>query len=213
MIKLITQHPIAYESPDYLEPWGTMRDNSQNKKFNKKLKRYFRKELKVLDLGCSGGGFVKSILKMGDLAVGIEGGDYSQKNQRAEWRKIPKNLFTADITKPFTIEKDGEKLKFDAITLWEVIEHIKEEDLKNLFENINNHLEEKGLVIGSISTKEEIINGTKLHQTVQSREWWLDWFKNNGWHYRDDLVAYFGEDWVRGFMIDDIYSFNFVIEK
>src|SRR4051794_5777180 len=28
-----TNFPIAYESPDHLVPWGTMNDNSSNKKF------------------------------------------------------------------------------------------------------------------------------------------------------------------------------------
>src|SRR5258706_2655162 len=28
-----TEFPIAYESPDHLVPWGTMNDNSSNKKF------------------------------------------------------------------------------------------------------------------------------------------------------------------------------------
>lgn len=211
MIKIKTNFPVAVQSPDHIQPWGTMRDNSIDKRFNKKLKRWL-KELKVLDLGCSGGGFVRSILKMNDFAIGIEGSDFSLKTKRAEWRKIPDNLFTADITKPFEILDDGKLVKFNVITLWEVIEHIKEEDLFKLFENIKKHLD-KGFVIGSISTKEEIINGIILHQTVKSRSWWLDWFKKNGWHYREDIVAYFNEDWVRGFMKDDVYSFNFVIEK
>src|SRR4051794_15533936 len=32
-ISLQTKHPIAFESPDHLAPWGTAYDNSTNKKF------------------------------------------------------------------------------------------------------------------------------------------------------------------------------------
>src|SRR5260221_1523227 len=32
-ISVKTDFPIAYESPDHLVPWGTMNDNSSNKKF------------------------------------------------------------------------------------------------------------------------------------------------------------------------------------
>ena len=59
-IKIITDHPVAYTSPDYIMPWGTKRDNSVNPRFNQKLYNLFDgKFLKVLDLGCSGGGRFK----------------------------------------------------------------------------------------------------------------------------------------------------------
>src|SRR4051812_47433094 len=32
-VSVRTDFPIAYESPDHLVPWGTMNDNSSNKKF------------------------------------------------------------------------------------------------------------------------------------------------------------------------------------
>src|SRR5260221_5209005 len=32
-ISVKTDFPVAYESPDHLVPWGTMNDNSSNKKF------------------------------------------------------------------------------------------------------------------------------------------------------------------------------------
>src|SRR3990167_2627697 len=103
MLKVETDYPVALDSPDHLEPWGTKQDNSVNKRFNKKLIKLFGHTPNVLDLGCAGGGFVRSIIKQGGLAVGIEGSDYSKKIKRAEWAKIPDNLFTADITKPFKL--------------------------------------------------------------------------------------------------------------
>lgn len=79
---------VAYESPDHLIPFGTRRDNSTHRRFNKKLCELFGLDtsLWVLDLGCSGGGFVKDCLDEGHMAVGIEGSDYSKKLRRAEWR-------------------------------------------------------------------------------------------------------------------------------
>jgi hypothetical protein len=57
-----------------------------------------------MDLGCSGGGLVFDFLLRGHTAVGIEGSDFSQKSQRAEWRLLNQcNLLTADITKPFQV--------------------------------------------------------------------------------------------------------------
>lgn len=57
MIELKTNYPLATSSPDFISPWGTRRDNSRNPRFNKKIYRLFpNKVIRVLDLGCSGGG-------------------------------------------------------------------------------------------------------------------------------------------------------------
>lgn len=57
MIELRTDNPVAWDSPDHLEPWGTRNDNSINKAFNRRLFRLFppEKVIRVLDLGCAGG--------------------------------------------------------------------------------------------------------------------------------------------------------------
>ena len=63
MFKLITDFPVASFSQDHLDPKGSIYDNSRNMRFNEKIYSYFqnsqkkdRKNIKVLDLGCSGGG-------------------------------------------------------------------------------------------------------------------------------------------------------------
>src|SRR6185503_21290432 len=103
IITLKTDHPVALQSPDHLKPWGTKRDNSKSPRFLKKVSRLFSEEgseFSLLDLGCSGGGWVKEAHDKGWLAVGLEGSDYSKKTRRAEWAIIPEYLFTCDLTKP-----------------------------------------------------------------------------------------------------------------
>ena len=63
MFKLQTKFPIASFSKDHLDPKGSIYDNSRNMRFNEKIYSYFqdsqkknRKDIKVLDLGCAGGG-------------------------------------------------------------------------------------------------------------------------------------------------------------
>ena len=63
-LKVITEHKIAFESPDHIVPSGTKNDNSTNRAFilpmNKLLSQEFRgRQLKFLDLGCAGGQLVK----------------------------------------------------------------------------------------------------------------------------------------------------------
>lgn len=160
-----------------------------------------------------GGGFVKSVLDRKGFAIGIEGSDFSKKNKRAEWATIPNNLFTADITEPFKLLKDNKIVKFNVITAWEVIEHIKENKLKAVFDNIKLHLSPNGVIIMSVSTKSDIIDGENLHQTVQNKEWWLKKFTELGFESHKEPLRYFYYDWVRGIGIDDAASFNVVLTR
>lgn len=199
MIRVHTDYPIAIDSPDHYCPHGTARDNSSNPLFNQKVYRLFKSLPRVLDLGCAGGGFVRSCLNDGCIAVGIEGSDFSKKNSRAEWANLGDvHLFTADITWPFEI-RDGETLlQFDLITAWEVIEHLSEEHLPCFCENVKRHLLPGGFVIASISPNEEIIEGIRLHQTVKEQKWWEDLFASHGFRHLPELIPYFEGQFIRG---------------
>jgi SAM-dependent methyltransferase len=178
MIKINTEHPIAYESPDHIMPWGTMRDNSTNEEFIKQTEQWFsNKKINVLDIGCSGGQMIVDYHNRGHLAIGVEGSDYSVKHQRANWPAYHnKNLFTADATKPFSFEFiTSDPIKFDLITAWELIEHIHPNDLNALFKNIYNNLNANGIFVASISTNTDVIDGVVLHQSVfQQHQWYFD---------------------------------------
>jgi SAM-dependent methyltransferase len=197
---ILTDHPVALTSPDHLQPWGTARDNSINPRFNAKLRQLVGRSgrsLSVLDLGCSGGGMVRSFLDEGVMAVGVEGSDYSKLRGRAEWATIPEFLFTADVTKPFQIMLDGVPQRFSAVTAWEFLEHVAEEDLAPVFDNIGRHLTPGGYVVASVSHDEEVIEGVVLHQTVQPRAWWDRKFEAMGWCNDLPLVGWFGPHVVR----------------
>ncbi|HEU63827.1 MAG TPA: class I SAM-dependent methyltransferase [Chlamydiae bacterium] len=221
-IKILTKYPIAIDSPDHIMPHGTIRDNSKNPRFNKKIYNLFNlaNPIKILDLGCSGGGFVKQSLDDGTLAVGLEGSDYSKKEKRAEWSTLSdKFLFTADISKEFRIkyidkanqEKD---LKFDLITLWDVFEHLSEKDLPQLIDNIKKHLLPSGLLIASISFSEAIINGMQLHQTIKEKKWWLKLFESNGLNHLKEYESYFNNQYIRGPKGNDApFSFHVILSK
>ncbi len=198
-IRMATEHPVATASPDHLNPGGTARDNSRNQRFNARLTALLDGELSVLDLGCSGGGAVRSFIEQGCLAVGVEGSDYSANRLRAEWLTIPEFLFTADITQPFRLHGAGAAtLRFRVVTLWEVMEHIAEADLPAVFANIDAHLAPGGLVILSVSPNADIVDGVTLHQTVRPRPWWEAFFTSIGWTDHPGIIGCFGEDLVRG---------------
>jgi len=202
-ISVLTDKPVAVDSFDHLHPWGTKQDNSKNLGFNNKLFDWLPIEnLRVLDIGCSGGGFVKTIHDAGGLAIGIEGSDYSKLRARAEWKTIPHRLFTADATAPFEVitERNGsrEKIKFSLMTAWEFIEHIEESKLSGVFKNIEDHLDKDGVVIMSVSPNDDIINGVNLHRTVKPFDWWIEKTESFGFKHHSSAVAYFSPDnWIR----------------
>lgn len=197
MISIRTDHPIAEDSVDHLHPRGTMRDNSTNAEFVRKLLR--DDGVSVLDLGCAGGGMVESIIVRGGFAVGVEGSDYSRRLGRAAWGTVPDRLFTADITEPFTLSfPRAHRVRFTVVTAWEFFEHIAEKRLDGVFANIERHLTPDGLLIVSIATIPDDEDGHSWHPTVRPKEWWLDQFESYGFQRDATLTDYFDPDWVRG---------------
>jgi 2-polyprenyl-3-methyl-5-hydroxy-6-metoxy-1,4-benzoquinol methylase len=200
---LATDHPVAVESDDSRFPHGAKNDNTIAPRFNRKLYQLFpgKAPIRVLDLGCAGGGLVRSLIDDGHLAVGLEGSDYPLENQTGEWATIPHHLFTCDVTKPFTLTRTGtdEVLEFDAITAWEVMEHIPEAGLDGMLDNVRRHLAPDGWVLLSIATVPDgdPKTGAVWHVTVKPREWWEARFRAAGFEPTDDHP--FGmRDWARG---------------
>ena len=184
-ITLETDYPIAYESLDHLYPHGTIQDNTRYPRFIEKCETLLRPKgkLSFLDLGCSGGGMVLEAALRGHVSIGLEGSDASLKEQRAEWRLLGDRLMTCDIAKPFKLRgSDGQNYKFDVITAWEVLEHIQENDIGQLLENIKEHLSEDGFFVGSIANWDDIDpeTGVNWHVTVHPYEWWKERFEAAG---------------------------------
>ncbi len=198
-VRLHTEHPVATHSPDHLqaEHSGSGNDNSTNPLFLAKLFSLMGgADFALLDLGCAGGGFVKSVLDAGAFAVGLEGSDYSKGLARAEWATAPDNLFTCDVTKPFLLTRDepDHLLRFDVVTAWEVMEHFSEAELPGVIANVLAHLAPRGVWVMSVST--EVDNN--FHRCVHRMDWWLAAFAAAGLTHRPAVRARFDPDFVRG---------------
>lgn len=214
-IAVQTAHPVAATSLDHLEPRGTAVDNSRNPRFNQKLQMLFAglgRAPRVLDLGCAGGGFVRSCLLEGIVAVGIEGSDYSARQARAEWPLLGgRFLFTADISQPLAIAWSPcgdplEPMTFDVVTMWEVFEHIAESDLAAVCATIRAHLRPGGLLIASISDE-----ALRHHQTCHPRSWWEARLAGAGLVSVPAALTFFGTEFVRGPKSGDTESFHIVV--
>ncbi|MFM8271666.1 MAG: class I SAM-dependent methyltransferase [Gemmata sp.] len=184
--ELSTRHPLAADSVDTTHPRGAKQDNSICLRFNQRLYQLFghRPGLKVLDLGCAGGGLVRTLIDEGHFAVGLEGSDHPRLNQFGEWGTVPHHLFTCDITKPYTLvsRASQQPIQFDAVTAWEVMEHIPEDRIAPLMANADAHLAPGGWVLFSIATFLDYCpsTGVAWHRTVRPREWWVAKFASLG---------------------------------
>jgi 2-polyprenyl-3-methyl-5-hydroxy-6-metoxy-1,4-benzoquinol methylase len=200
--QVVTQRPVAVDSDDHKWPRGTLYDNSRNPKFNLKLYSLlnYKQDLTLLDLGCAGGGLVKSILEDGYTAVGLEGSDISMKLRSGEWDTCPYHLFTCDIASPFKIvDSNSQSVKFDVVTSWEVLEHIPESKVNQLITNISNHLSTGGYFIGSVDMIPDgnPLTGAIYHLTLRPKNWWLEKFVSHGFQ-EVSFHPFKIEDYVRG---------------
>lgn len=201
MFRVITDFPVALDSPDHIWPGGTINDNSKNYNFNKYIYSLDipieNRPIHFLDIGCAGGGLVEDFVNDGHLAIGLEGSDLSLKAKRAAWATIPNNLFTCDVTKDYSITYNGELFWADFITAWEVMEHFRPEDVDNVLNNINKHLIDGGYVFGSISYHRS--HDEKHHRTCKDLKWWQDMFKKYEMNYCAEEVERLNQcnGWVR----------------
>lgn len=212
MIQVVTQHKVAYDSPDHIQPHGTARDNFTSIPFIEEIENYYDfKKINFLDIGCSGGQLVVDFHNRGNFSVGIEGSDYSLRVGRANWPNYGNNiLFTADAVKPYEITLNSNKVLFDLITAWEVVEHIAYDDLENFFINVSNNLNDGGIFLASVATHEDVVNGQRLHQSVFEEAVWIsEVFPNILKNTNLKLYKYPFKNWVRG----GAQSFHIMLKK
>lgn len=193
MYKVITDFPVAVDSPDHIYPQGTKNilggpyyewADGYNP-FVDEVVDYFKKpKLKVLDLGAASGYLVSDFLSRGCQTVGLEGSDWPIVNLVENWNNLHnKNLFTCDISKPFQILESEEQAKFDLINAWEVIEHIAPENLSTFADNVYKHLSDDGIFVFSLSPwfePSKVDKKTNLHLSheIKLKSQWEEIFKN-----------------------------------
>lgn len=187
IIEVKTERKIADYSADHQKPKGSFQDNYSSPALLDEIKNYFKKEdIRLLDLGVAGGQFVRDAHDRGWFAVGLEGSDSAIVGEGSKnWSELQNRcLFLADISENFEIISKGKLIEFDFIHSEEVLEHINEDKLDTLFNNIRKHLSPDGIVFLGIAMfpDEEIIDGKlyTYHVSVHDKKWWKEKIEKNG---------------------------------
>jgi cyclopropane fatty-acyl-phospholipid synthase-like methyltransferase len=193
VISLKTDFPGAVDSPDHQCPVGAINDNFTSLRLIRELTKFFggRKNLVMIDLGCAGGQFVSDFIDTKNIGIGLEGSTHVLNGTgKSNWEKyVDKNLFFCDIAKDYQLYQDGEPLKADIIHSEEVFEHIAEDDIPTLLENVKKHLKPEGICVLGISLSPDVQERDGktyvLHQSVFPPEWWKSKLEEHGFEILD----------------------------
>tara|TARA_R100000700_G_scaffold40089_1_gene54706 strand:- start:28986 stop:29732 length:747 start_codon:yes stop_codon:yes gene_type:complete len=131
------------------------------------LSRFTKEKINCLDLGCAAGQLILDFHKRSEtnVCIGLDGscGVYKHQNWLIEENR--QVLRHANLVENFSIlDETNNKIKFDVITCWEVIEHFNEKDLDIFFKNVSEHLSEDGLFFGSIALFPDVRDENGFHQ-------------------------------------------------
>jgi 2-polyprenyl-3-methyl-5-hydroxy-6-metoxy-1,4-benzoquinol methylase len=179
---LVSNNKLAFSSNDFKEPESTMEGMRDSSWFIYEVEKLIGKnKISFMDIGCGSGALSFQFLKKGHFSIGLDGSDFCKNNQLGYW-SYNDLLKTCDVTKPFHILREDEMVNFDIITMWEVFEHIFEQDIDSVLNNIVDNLNDDGFFIGSISTLEYLNpkTGVIYHVTLKEYEWWEKKFHNSG---------------------------------
>ena len=127
--------------------------------------------LRLLDIGCAFGAFLGS-LDAGWQRYGVDASAYAIERARAQLPGVPLEV-SSGVLIPFAE-------RFDAITAWDVFEHI--ERLDDVAVGVRDHLTDDGVLLFVVPVYDGPLGGvvshldrdtTHVHRVA--RQFWLDW--------------------------------------
>jgi len=220
---LQTEYPIALDSNDDWSPeehkdkfggfpLSLVADFWDGTEMANGLLKMFPDKKTLLDLGTATGSVPLTMRNTEIKALGLEGLDcknldipnkFLAKPDLYAWKIAPEIVDTCDITYPFQLlDSNGDQIKFDYIISTDCFEHLREERLPALLDNIYNHLKDDGYGIFDINTS----GFYDMHQTVKEPVWWKDLF-NQRFVVIDDLNQ-MDFTYIRANVKDGLYTYR-----
>ena len=171
-IAILSEEEFCFSEPDYTIHENNLQlscsaaeDNHTDSSLIQDICSRFAK-LNCLDLGCAGGALILDLNKQTntDICIGLDGSNGVYRHASWKDKKNHEVLRHANLVKKFEIKKNGNLVKFDAISCFEVIEHFERDQLDVFFKNVSNHLKDDGFFFGSIALFPDTRDSNGYHQ-------------------------------------------------
>lgn len=144
------------------------------------LSSIFKETDKILEIGC-GAGNLQYFVKSHHPNITYATVDINNDTKSSPYIDVDSH-FTAYSNRPFQIvDNDDNNVKFDYILSFEHFEHIEENTLDVLLQNIKNHCHLNTKVIATAS--KQIL---PPHVSVFSKEKWVEIIERNGFEMLDE---------------------------
>ncbi len=156
-----------------------------------------RSPLYILDIGCGGARMIEDFVNDGHIGIGLDLNPAYFKHSAGAWGKIPNNLFVCDVGKELCLIEtdevaDSYQIKFDLITSWEALEHIRPEDIDVVMSNIQSHT-----IVGSYFAGSSSEMQCRVHRLNKNSGWWTNKFNEIGFEIDEDFQNHIGKNYVR----------------
>ena len=148
-----------------------------------KYSKYLKNAKIILDLGCGDGGLIESILKVAknnfknSLIYGVDTSNKSIKKINDNFSNHPSFYKAFLASNKIEMKRINDKVDF--IFCCEVVEHLYDKNLSELFESAKNLLSDNGLILFTTPNNEDLtkdlicnpIDGSLFHRWQHVRSW------------------------------------------
>ena len=133
----------------------------------------------VLDYGCSKGFLVKALRLLDIEAYGCDISSYAIDHVDADVREYCNLISSPDRLIPF------EDMTFDWLITKDVLEHIREDSIRDLLNQAHSYTSQMFHVIPLASSDGQFVineyHDDPTHITIKEKDWWIDLFRDCGW--------------------------------
>lgn len=164
----------------------------------RQLRAHFRDKATILDYGCGPGYLLGELLNSGIQAAGL---DFSSEAMRKTSERFAGRAnFLGTFTPDQLVES---KRRFDAICVFEVIEHLYDAPLEKLLSDVERFLAPDGIALFTTPNEEDLAKSTLLCPV--SGRVFHRWQHVRSWS-RETLSSYLE---AKGFTVIDCFETNF----
>jgi 2-polyprenyl-3-methyl-5-hydroxy-6-metoxy-1,4-benzoquinol methylase len=140
----------------------------------RQIKRHLKQDGSVLDYGCGPGYLIDELLTAGFRVAGLDTSAESRKTVVERFRDRPGFLGAFDPR-----QLAGAGLRFDAVTVIEVIEHLYDDQLHEVLQALPAFLNEQGVAIFTTPNEEDLgksyilcpVSNQLFHRWQHVRSW------------------------------------------